>query len=249
MFQAAVVFLLPAVTAFVSVAPTTTRDAHQSVRLHAYGTTFYDEFDIHRAVPDGMSAAQWKALQAKEKKEREKKDFGAGGARGFKSRSMQSFMLAYEKGEAQHLFPVDPQKVRKGEIALKDVPYMQRGGSWDNSDLRGKKGWMNTGFGMLAYNDGKAQKAKANKYDAKYNNLKPSISIFGTDVSMDWTGKGAKQDNGVAARAKKNGISADQQMWRDAGALSTEQARKRRGGQPKLKIGNQQQEKKFFGLF
>ena len=99
-----------------------------------------------------------------------KKNFGAGGARGFESRSMASFMRAQERGEAEHLFPVDPAKVRTGEIPLKDVPYMQRGGSWTNSDLTGKgKGWMNTGFGMYAFNDGKAKTAKANKFDAMYN--------------------------------------------------------------------------------
>ena len=36
------------------------------------------------------------------------------------SRSMTSFQLAMERGEAQHLMPVDPEEVRKGNIALKD---------------------------------------------------------------------------------------------------------------------------------
>ncbi|KAJ8602455.1 hypothetical protein CTAYLR_001285 [Chrysophaeum taylorii] len=199
-------------------------------------------------VPDGLTKAQYDKLRADEAAKRAKKDFGAGGARGFKSRSMQSFMQALEKGEATHLFPVNPDKVRKGEIALKDVPYMQRGGSWDNTDLTTRnKGWMKTGFGMTAFNDGKAQMKKKNRFDDKYNNLKPSISLFGTDFSLDWTGNGAKQDNGVAARAKRNGISADQQMWRDAGAMSVEEARKRRGGAPKIASG--EPEKKFFGLF
>merc|ERR1711939_817432 len=83
-------------------------------------------------------------------KQRTGKNFGAGGARGFKSRSFNSFVDAMERGEATHLFAVNPDEVRKGNIALKDVPYMQRGGSWDNSDLKGKKGWMKTGFGMSA---------------------------------------------------------------------------------------------------
>ncbi|KAJ8603806.1 hypothetical protein CTAYLR_000223 [Chrysophaeum taylorii] len=201
---------------------------------------------LHAYVPDGLTPAQWAAMKKKEADAKSKKNFGAGGARGFKSRSMQSFVAALEKGEATHLFAVDPKKVKKGEIALKDVPYMQRGGSWDNADLKGKKGWMKTGFGMTAFNDGKAEVKKRNKYDDKYNNLKPSISIFGTDIAVDWTGNGGKGD-GVAARAKKNGISNDQQMWRDAGALSVEQARKRRGG-PKL-AGVEEEKKKFFGLF
>ena len=33
---------------------------------------------------------------------------------------MTSFQLAMERGEAQHLMPVDPAEVRKGNIALKD---------------------------------------------------------------------------------------------------------------------------------
>ncbi len=61
--------------------------------------------------------------------------------------------------------PVDPTRVRKGEIPLKDVPYMQRGGSWDNSDISGKRGWMQAGTGSIkAFNDGKAEKMKSNKY-------------------------------------------------------------------------------------
>merc|ERR1719281_2319939 len=127
-----------------------------------------------------MSKEEYEKLKKKEAAAKKKKNFGAGGARGFESRSMASFMKAQERGEAEHLFPVNPEKVRKGEIALKDVPYMQRGGSWTNSDLtQKKKGWMNTGFGMNAYNDGKAKAQKANKYDAKYNAVKPSVGIFG----------------------------------------------------------------------
>merc|ERR1712025_530035 len=153
-----------------------------------------------------------------------------------------------EKGETKHLFPVNPEKVRKGEIALKDVPYMQRGGSWTNSDLtQKKKGWMNTGFGMNAYNDGKAKAQKANKYDAKYNAVKPSVGIFGEAGALDWTGRGARSGggaeagskDGVTARAQKNGISADMQMWRDAGAVDPkklQQNRWGRGGAPKIDV-------------
>lgn len=202
-------------------------------------------------VPDGLSKSEWEALKKKEADEKAKKNFGAGGARGFKSRSMWSFIEAYEKGEAEHLYPVNPAKVKSGEIALKDVPYMQRGGSWDNQDLIGKKGWMQTGFGMTAFNDGKANKLKKNKWDDKFNNAKPSISLFGTEIAIDWTGKGGEGDK-VAERARKNGISADQQMWRDAGALSPEEARKmaaRNRGAPKLKSATGEQPKKLFGLF
>ena len=144
---------------------------------------------------------------------------------------MASFMRAQERGEAEHLFPVDPAKVRTGEIPLKDVPYMQRGGSWTNSDLTGKgKGWMNTGFGMYAFNDGKAKTAKANKFDKMYNPGSKrdgfSVGIFGEAGALDWAGRGARSGggaeagsrDGVSARAE-NGISADMRMWRDAGAV------------------------------
>ena len=53
-------------------------------------------------------------------------------------------------------------------------------------------------------------------------------------------------------RAKANGLSRDQQMWRDAGALSQKQinAQKRWGGAPKIDVnGAKKPEKKFFGLF
>merc|ERR1711924_388111 len=129
-------------------------------------------------------------------------------------------------GEADHLYAVNPDDVRKGKIALKDVPYMQRGGAWDNSDLKGKKGWMKTGFGMTAFNDGQA---------------------------INWGG-GAKGGDDLSARAKKNGLTNDQQMWRDSGALSANEIarmnRSRGSGAPKIGVpGQEQKEKKFFGIF
>ena len=197
-----------------------------------------------------MSAAEWKKIQDKEKQQRTGKNFGAGGARGFKSRSFNSFVDAMERGEATHLFAVNPDEVRKGNIALKDVPYMQRGGSWDNSDLKGKKGWMKTGFGMTAYNDGKAEQKRELASDKKYNNIKPDIGFFGE--ALNWGG-GAKGDD-LAARAKKNGLTNDQQMWRDSGALSANEIarmnRSRGSGAPKIGVpGQEQKEKKFFGIF
>jgi hypothetical protein len=189
---------------------------------------------LHAYVPSGMSKEEYAKLKKKEADAKKNKNFGAGGARGFESRSFASFQAARERGEADHLFPVDPKKVASGEIPLKDVPYMQRGGSWKNSDLTGKKGWMQTGFGMTAFNDGKAQKAKENKYDKMYNNVKPNIGIF-DGVALDWTGKGERGGKDtIGARAAKNGISNDQQMWRDAGALTEKQALKRAKNAPKI---------------
>jgi hypothetical protein len=207
---------------------------------------------LHAYVPSGMSKEEWAKIQKKEKEAKSKKKFGLGGARGFESRSMQSFQEARERGEADHLFPVNPADVASGKIALKDVPYMQRGGSWKNSDLKGKKGWMTTGFGMRAYNDGKAAKMKENQYDKKYNNLKPNIGVF-DGVALDWTGKGSrdKTQNTVANRAAKNGISQDQQMWRDSGALSDREIRamsQKKRGAPKINVGDDKEKAGgFFG--
>ena len=83
MIKATVIALLASPAAAL-VAPAS-QSAVSSTALHAY-------------VPDGLSAAQWKEMQAKEKKAKEGKNFGAGGARGFKSRSFNSFVEAMEKG-------------------------------------------------------------------------------------------------------------------------------------------------------
>ena len=209
--RAAVIALaLSTASAFVA-APPAPRAVASATALSAY-------------VPSGMSKEAYAKLKKQEADEKKKKNFGAGGARGFKSRSFNSFVDAMERGEATHLFAVNPDEVRKGNIALKDVPYMQRGGSWTNSDLtQKKKGWMNTGFGMNAYNDGKAKAQKANKYDAKYNAVKPSVGIFGDAGALDWTGRGARSgggcriigelptgvsiDAGVAGGAANNGVA------------------------------------------
>ena len=36
------------------------------------------------------------------------------------------------------------EKLKKGSIKQEDVPYMQRGGSWDNTDVKGakRKSWL-----------------------------------------------------------------------------------------------------------
>jgi len=88
-------------------------------------------------VPDGLSKEQWEKIKNKERAA--KSGLGRVGARGFKSRSMHSFQEALERGEANHLMPVNPDLVKAGKIKPEDVPYMQRGGSWDNSDIKGAK--------------------------------------------------------------------------------------------------------------
>jgi len=109
-------------------------------------------------VPDGLSPEQWEKIKKKERAA--KTGLGRVGARGFKSRSMQSFHEALELGEAKHLMPVDPRLVKSGKIKMEDVPYMQRGGSWDNSDVKGakKKRWLKSDMQFEAeQKNGKSQ--------------------------------------------------------------------------------------------
>ena len=65
-----------------------------------------------------------------------------------------------------------------------------------------------------------------------------SVGIFGEAGALDWTGRGARSGggaeagsrDGVSARAQKNGISADMQMWRDAGAVDPKKLQQNRWG-------------------
>ena len=95
-----------------------------------------------------MTPEQWKKQQEAEKKATKSKNFAAFGPQSFKSRSMQSFQTDLEKGKASHLLPVfnAKEKIKKGELKVQDIPYMQRGGAWDNSDVKGakKKDWDTT---------------------------------------------------------------------------------------------------------
>ena len=69
------------------------------------------------------------------------KNLGGNGPRGYKSRSFDEFQRALEAGETEHLMPVfnAKEKLARKEIKLEDIPYMQRGGAWDNSDVKGAK--------------------------------------------------------------------------------------------------------------
>jgi len=90
-------------------------------------------------VPDGISKKEYEAIK---KKEKNTKNLGVSGPRGYKSRSFASFVLAREKGEYEYNMPMynAKEKLARGEITVADIPYMQRpGGSWDNSDVKGAK--------------------------------------------------------------------------------------------------------------
>jgi len=87
-----------------------------------------------------LSREQWEKIKADEKK-KNSLNLGRSGPRGFQSRSMQSFQQDLEAGKAGHLMPIfnAKEKLKRGEIKLEDIPYMQRGGNWDNSDVKGAK--------------------------------------------------------------------------------------------------------------
>mmetsp|Transcript_24840 Transcript_24840/g.58279 ORF Transcript_24840/g.58279 Transcript_24840/m.58279 type:complete len:216 (-) Transcript_24840:144-791(-) len=136
---------------------------------------------LHDYVPSGFTPEQYKKFKQQEKKKAAaKKNLGGMGPRGFKSRSMQSFQEAMERGEATHLMPVfnAKERVKRGEIKVDDIPYMQRGGNWDNSDVKGakKKSWLKSD---KEYSDGGFKKEQ-------------SVSIFGKGDGLDWSGKRAR---------------------------------------------------------
>ena len=66
-------------------------------------------------------------------------------------------------------------KIKRGELRKEDIPYMQRGGAWDNSDVKGAKKakWLNSD---KEYAEGGFKKEQ-------------SVSIFGQGAGLDWTGQ------------------------------------------------------------
>lgn len=79
-------------------------------------------------------------------------------------------------------------RVKKGEIKVEDIPYMQRGGNWDNSDVKG------------------AKKIKWLKSDQEYASggykKEQSISIFGKGEGLDWTGSRSRSGPVTSANPK-----------------------------------------------
>ena len=139
-------------------------------------------------VPSGMSPEEYKKLKAKEQKASKGKNLGAFGPQTFKSRSMQAFQKDLEAGKATHLLPVfnAKEKIKRGELREEDIPYMQRGGSWDNSDVKGAK-----------------KKMSWNMFDQNYD-------ANADQRGVDWSGRnprsGPQQRKPVAAEpAKKKG--------------------------------------------
>jgi hypothetical protein len=137
--------------------------------------------ELYGYVPAGFTPESYKKFKEEEAKKKAKGNLGSLGPRGFKSRSMQSFQEAMERGEASHLLPVmnAKERVAKGELRPEDIPYMQRGGSWDDSDIKGakKKRWLSSD---KDYASGGFKKEQ-------------SVSIFGKGEGLDWTGNKARQ--------------------------------------------------------
>tara|TARA_B100000902_G_C27071475_1_gene794252 strand:- start:405 stop:776 length:372 start_codon:yes stop_codon:yes gene_type:complete len=89
-------------------------------------------------VPSGMSEKEWKQLKVKEQNSKPKNYAQSGITRGFRSRSLNEFLELKEKGKADYNMPVfnAKEKLEKGIIQEKDIPYMQRkNGKPDNSDI------------------------------------------------------------------------------------------------------------------
>ncbi|KAL7545025.1 hypothetical protein ACHAWF_008397 [Thalassiosira exigua] len=132
---------------------------------------------LYEYIPSGFTKESWAKFKAKEAEKKQAKNLGRMGPKGFQSRSMQSFQEALERGEAAHLMPMmnAKERLRKGEINEDDISYMQRGGAWDNSDVKGarRKNWLASD---KSYADGGYKKSQ-------------SVSILGEGGGLDWTGK------------------------------------------------------------
>ena len=177
---------------------------------------------VNGYVPSGMSPEQWKKFKADEAAKK-KKNLGAMGPKGFKSRSFQSFQEALERGEATHLLPVEnaKERVKRGELKVEDIPYMQRGGSWDNSDVKGAK---------------KVSWLKSDKdYAAGGYKKEQSVSIFGYGQGLDWTGKNARKGPSESV------MGAAPKFAKNYKAPKVSKTKGQQAEQPK--------KKGFFGLF
>ncbi|CAM9362649.1 unnamed protein product [Pylaiella littoralis] len=179
-------------------------------------------------IPDGLSAAEWKKIKDAEKKKKE--NLGKMGPSRFKSRSFQ----AWQESGAGHLFPVDPKKVKSGEIAMDKVPYMQRGGAWDNSDLvteKGKVAMKKKTEKVVSNNkvSKNVQKKEWSKTDKQYAaggfRKEQSVSIFG-GTPLPWI-TGAEKSPGVEMDNKRR-LSVQSKVKRAATNVPMSAAVKRR---------------------
>lgn len=174
-------------------------------------------------VPDGFTPESYRKFKEEERKKLANKNLGKLGPRGFQSRSMQSFQEALERGEAAHLMPVfnAKEKVAKGLIKVEDIPYMQRGGAWDNSDVKGakKKRWLESDKSYAAGGYKKEQ----------------SVSIFGIGDGLDWTGTKSR-------RGPESAMGAPSKFSKNYKAPNVYEMKG-------VKVEDEKPKKKLFGLF
>jgi hypothetical protein len=190
---------------------------------------------VYGYVPQGFTAESYKKFKETEKKKLDKKNLGGVGPRGFKSRSFQSFQEALERGEASHMMPMEfaAEKLKKGLIKKEDIPYMQRGGSWDNSDVKGAKKvkWLGSD---KDYAGGGFKKEQ-------------SVSIFGVGKGLDWTGGRAREgpgENMPGGKFAKNYKAPNVNTMKGIKAPKVVKAKVVKGkAAPKV-----EEKKKFFGM-
>lgn len=96
----------------------------ESFQSPAISRVRFSETAVFAYVPDGFTKESYAKFKEQEKAKLAKKNLGGVGPRGFKSRSMQSFQEALERGEAEHLLPVfnAKERVKKGELKVEDIP-------------------------------------------------------------------------------------------------------------------------------
>jgi hypothetical protein len=148
---------------------------------------------VHEYIPGGFTKETWAKFKSSEAaKKQQAANLGRLGPKGFKSRSFQSFQEALERGEAEHLLPVfnAKEKLEKKQIRLEDIPYMQRGGSWDNSDVKGARNQKKWLASDKDYSNGGYKKEQ-------------SASIWGVGEGLDWTGGRSRTGPQQPAQAKK----------------------------------------------
>jgi hypothetical protein len=138
---------------------------------------------LNAYVPDGLSKDEYEKIKKVEQNKFKGVNLGRLGSRGFKSRCMEAWQKAYEQGQAQHAFaPLGfHAKLQKGLLRKEDVPYMVRGGSWDNSDV----------FGTKKLNWSKLDKA----YAAGGYKKEQSASLSGSGPGFDWAGSRTRSEN------------------------------------------------------
>ena len=89
-------------------------------------------------IPSGLTEKQWREIKIKEQNSKPKNYAQSGITRGFRSRSLNEFLELKEKGKTDYNMPVfnAKEKLEKGIIQEKDIPYMQRkNGKPDDSDI------------------------------------------------------------------------------------------------------------------